>query len=319
MSLATLPSEQEIKQLRQDKYNACVVDRIDIHEELMLLRVCPDNGVTAFSPGQYSVMGLGYWEQRVPDCDEEQLEDKDIRRVAKRAYSFSCSMLDNDGQLRSPQEFPFLEFYVVLVRQGEEGPPGLTPRLFSLAAGDRLFVGPKATGHYSLDGIEEEDNIILAATGTGEAPHNAMVAQLLSQEHQGKIVSITCVRLRNDLGYLQTHRQLESEFSNYRYLPLTTREPENLALARPDYVGRRYLQDYFADGELEKDSGVAIEPQGTHIFLCGNPQMIGAPQKNEQGELHYPQSFGMLEFLERRGFQRDERHAPGNIHFEKYW
>ena len=38
--------------------------------------------------------------------------------MLKRAYSFSCSMLDEEGSLRSPEEFPYLEFYVVLVRQG---------------------------------------------------------------------------------------------------------------------------------------------------------------------------------------------------------
>jgi hypothetical protein len=27
----------------------------------------------------------------------------------------------------------------------------------------------------------------------------------------------------------------------------------------------------------------------------------------------------MVEVLERRGFQVDRPHEPGNIHFEKYW
>ena len=195
-------------------------------------------------------MGLGKWEPRLPGCEEEHLEDKELRRIVKRAYSFSCSVLDGGGRLRRPSEFPYFEFYVVLVRHGEEHPPGLTPRLFALRPGDRLFVGPKATGHYTLDSVRPDDNVVLVATGTGEAPHNVMVAQLLSTGHRGQIVTVTCVRQRRDLGYLEIHRQLERTHANYRYLTLTTREPENLDASHHEFVGKRYLQDYFESGRV---------------------------------------------------------------------
>ena len=41
-----------IRRLRQAKYNAQVAERIDIHDELTILRIRPDHGVTSFSPGQ---------------------------------------------------------------------------------------------------------------------------------------------------------------------------------------------------------------------------------------------------------------------------
>jgi ferredoxin--NADP+ reductase len=58
------------------------------------------------------------------------------------------------------------------------------------------------------------------------------------------------------------------------------------------------------------------------VFLCGNPKMIGVPVKNkETGVREYPQPLGVIEVLERRGFQADNAAAKlkGNIHFEEYW
>jgi ferredoxin--NADP+ reductase len=50
--------------------------------------------------------------------------------------------------------------------------------------------------------------------------------------------------------------------------------------------------------------------------------MIGVPQKNkETGVREYPQPLGVIEILERRGFQADNAtiKLKGNIHFEEYW
>ena len=99
MALALLLDAGEVSQLRQTHYNAQIVERTDVHDELAILRVRPDHGITEFAPGQYSVMGLGNWEPRLPGCEEEHLEEKELRRIVKRAYSFSCSILD---ERRSP-------------------------------------------------------------------------------------------------------------------------------------------------------------------------------------------------------------------------
>ena len=48
------------------------------------------------------------------------------------------------------------------------------------------------------------------ATGTGEAPHNAMVVELLRKGHMGPIVSAVTVRNLADLGYIDKNRELES-------------------------------------------------------------------------------------------------------------
>jgi ferredoxin/flavodoxin---NADP+ reductase len=319
MAMAALLAEDEIQQLRETNYNAEIIKIIAIHEDLRIVRVRPDGGTLNFEPGQYSVLGLGSWEPRVGGCDDEQLETSQLRKLLKRAYSFSCPLLNSAGQLLPPSKCDFLEFYIVLVRHGEQHPPGLTPRLFSLKEGDRLFVGPKATGHYTLDTIRPTDDLVFVATGTGEAPHNAMVAELVDQQHTGRLVMITCVRRKRDLGYVAQHRELERRFPNYKYQILTTREPENLHPQLPNYIGKRYLQDYFVSGLFEREIGWRLNPQQTHVFLCGNPAMIGAPLRQPDGQRSFPKPQGMMEILEQRGFKADERQDPGNIHYEKYW
>ncbi len=319
MSTATMLAPSEIRALRQATYNARVVKIIEVNDDLRILRVMPDHGAPEFSPGQYCVLGLGNWERRAPDCDEKHLDEAHLRKVLKRAYLFSCPMLDDDGQLLPPELSNFLEFYIVLVRHGADHPPGLTPRLFDLGVNDRLFVGPKATGHYTLERVTPTDNVVFVATGTGEAPHNTMVAHLLHVGHTGRLVSVTCVRRKRDLGYFNTHRELQRRYENYTYRTLNTREPENLDPSRPEYVGKRYLQEYFESSDFEHEMGLKLDPAVTHIYLCGNPAMIGAPVRGATRDERYPNPTGMVEILERRGFKADEPHDPGNVHYEKYW
>ena len=42
--------------------------------------------------------------------------------------------------------------------------------------------------------------MLFLATGTGEAPHNYMLWELLRRGHTGRILSACCVRYRRDLG-----------------------------------------------------------------------------------------------------------------------
>jgi ferredoxin--NADP+ reductase len=248
----------------------------------------------------------------------EELREGQYGALIKRAYSISCSLLDSAGKLARVRECPYLEFYVALVRKAEQ-PPALTPRLFKLRAGDRLWCGPRMHGNYTLQHVHGDETVIFVATGTGEAPHNAMIAELLCKGHRGRIISAVCVRWRKDLAYIRPHSILEQRFPRYRYLPLTTREPENIDPTLPNYVGKRYLQDYFASGDFERDAGIQLVPQRSHVFLCGSPDMIGIPRHTHDPAERYPQPRGMVEVLEQRGFQVDQPYEPGNIHFERYW
>jgi ferredoxin/flavodoxin---NADP+ reductase len=297
-----------ILSLRERWYNAAVVSRRLIHKRLLILQVVPDSGLWRFDAGQYTTLGLGNWEPRVDKTDHNWPVSDTTRRhpLVRRAYSISCAMLDDRGHLQACSQATTLEFYVALVTRSTDEPPMLTPRLFALQEGDRLFVGHKARGNYTLDGVLPGDNVIFVATGTGEAPHNAMIAELLSRGHRGQIVSIVCVRYDRDLGYLKVHRALEQQYANFRYFPLTTREPRNVDRSRPDFVGKHYVQDLFESEMFDRYFGREFTPERTQVYLCGNPAMIGSRQPGS-------------EVLRNRGFRLDEPLHRGNVHYEKYW
>ena len=61
-------------------------------------------------------------------------------------------------------------------------------------------------------------------------------------------------------------------YPNYTYLPLTTRENPGQS--------KVYIQDLIQSGELEERLGQKLDPDKTHVFLCGNPKMIGLAEKD---------------------------------------
>lgn len=306
--------------LRRVHYNATVVSLRFAHEDLLVLRVRPDDGPVRFTPGQYTTLGLGDWEPCVDGAPHLGDSARIAPALIRRAYSFSAALVDAGGRLVPPHADAANEFYVTLVHAASEARPLLTPRLFALAEGARLHVGPSAKGHYTAADVALDDTLIFVATGTGEAPHNAMIADRLAAGHRGPIAAVTCVRRRRDLAYLAAHEMLAAAFPNYRYLWLTTREPENVDPMSPGYVGKRYLQPFFAEGWFERQSGIALHPENTHVYVCGNPQMIGDPRRHRPADdLIFSAAPGMIQVLEGRGFTLDRPGVRGSIHVESYW
>ena len=306
---------EECAVLRQQYYNATVVLLKQVHEDLAIVRIRPDFPVPAHKAGQYSTLGLGQWEPRHPGCQEEIPKPEDERKLIRRAYSLSSSILDEQGHLLDLPRMDWLEFYIVLVRQADKNPPALTPRLFLLKEGDRVFLGEKIAGHFTLDPVQSGDAVVFLSTGTGEAPHNYMVWDLLRRGHQGRILAACCVRFRRDLAYLALQEELMRRYPQYIYLSLTTREA--------DTVNQKvYIQDLITSGQLEERLGQPLDPAHAHVYLCGNPKMIGVPTIDRaSGRTQYPQPPGVVEIFEKRQFRMDQPSVKlkGNIHFEEYW
>lgn len=307
---------EQIVDLRRQKYNATVIRLVKVHRDLLILRVRPDYQLHPHQPGQYTALGLGYWEPRFPGSAEENLPPADWTKLARRSYSISCSILDDEGRLLDRDNADWLEFYIVLVRESDKPvPPALTPRLFLLQEGDRLFMGEKISGRFTLDPVQPEDTVVFLSTGTGEAPHNYMLWELLRRGHSGRILAACCVRYRQDLAYFSIHSELMRRYPHYSYLPLTTREPETKE-------HKVYIQDLITSGQLEERLGQALDPRRTHVFLCGNPKMIGVPEKDRAtGARVFPTPPGVIEILEKRGFRMDlpSQKIKGNLHYEEFW
>ncbi len=297
-----------LDELRNEHYNAVITHFEPTHSDLWVLRVKPDHGGTSFVPGQYATLGLGSWEPRVDDAVDPNLDAR-WDRLVRRSYSISSRIFDDQGYLADEGALDELEFYIVLVPPTEANIPELTPRLAQKRPGDRIYLGPKVTGRYTLGAVEDPaSTVLLLSTGTGEAPHNAMAIELLRKGHFGPILSAVSVRQWADLGYLEAHRTLEARYPNYHYVPLPTREPD---------VPKRYIQDLLLSDELSRH-GVTLDPATTNVYLCGNPAMIGLPEEGDDGP-EFPDTLGVVQILTQRGFVLNRRGQPGNIHYEEYW
>jgi ferredoxin/flavodoxin---NADP+ reductase len=296
--------------LRAENYNATISHIRAHNDELWVMKVRPDEPLEGYVPGQYTTLALGYWEPRA-DAAEEEIDNAQRRKLARRSYSVSSSIVDRDtGELvaATPGD---VEFYVVKVPPGKEETPALTPRIFTKDVGDRIFMGRKFTGRYTLEGVGPDDKVVFLSTGTGEAPQNAMTAELLRRDHRGSILNLVCVRFRDDLAYVPEHEIVEQKWGNYRYEVLTTREPENLE-------NKVYIQDLIRTGRIEELLGGGLDPTDTHVFLCGNPAMIGLPKWEGENPI-FPEPEGVCELLHERGFTIDHLKTKGNVHYEEYW
>lgn len=295
-----------VDELRAEHYNATITEFEPTHSDLWVLRVRPDQGDTTHLPGQYSSLGLGYWEDRIDQAVDPGIDDK-WEKLIRRSYSISSRMFDEHGYLTDVGDDGELEFYIVLVHPSEDNVPALTPRLALKRPGDRIYLGPKVAGRYTLSAVNDpEAAIVFLSTGTGEAPHNGMVVELLRKGHVGPIVSAVSVRQWIDLGYTEKHRLLEKRYPNYHYAPMPTREAD---------VPKRYIQDAISGNLFADQFGVELDPETSHVFLCGNPAMIGLPEDDGS----FPETVGVVQLLTERGFTIDQRKSPGNIHYEEYW
>ena len=264
-------------------YNATVIGREEIHPELIVLRVRPDDKLFDFKPGQFAVLGLPGTAPRVPDAEPEN-PVAEPEKLIRRAYSIASASVERR----------YVEFYLTLITSGQ-----LTPRLFALKHGSRVFLGPKASGVFTLDKTPPGKTAVLIATGTGLAPYVSMLRTILMHETERKFVVLHGARYSWDLGYRGELETLARLRPNFTYIPSITRpDQDQHFLGR---IGR--IQAILEQGALEKDAGVKLDPDHADIFLCGNPEMIKV----------------VTAMLESKGFKLSKGKNPGNIHIEEYW
>jgi ferredoxin--NADP+ reductase len=265
------------------QYNATVIGREAINPQLLILRVRPDGGDYSFRPGQFAVLGLLGSESRVPEAAPEEAAP-DPQKMIRRAYSIASSNVER----------AYVEFYLTLVTTGE-----LSPRLFELRHGSRLFLGPKASGLFTLDRVAPDKAVVLVATGTGLAPYISMLRTMLIAETMRKFVVLHGARCSWDLGYRAELESLARIRPNFTYIPSITRPEQD-----PHFRGQTgRIQKLLEQGVVEKVAGVRLEPAETDVFLCGHPEMIDY----------------VATVLQTRGFTKDQGKKFGTMHVEEYW
>ncbi|QDU80982.1 Ferredoxin--NADP reductase [Polystyrenella longa] len=265
--------------------NAILAQRIELSPGLAVIRVVPDGWeLDEFTPGQFCVLGLPGDAPRYPGCEEEA-EPVDPAKMIKRAYSIASSPLANG----------YLEIYIVMVPTG-----ALTPRLFELKVGDKLWLGPKITGHFTLDHVPDDKHVLMMGTGTGLAPYLSMYRTKLHEDSSRHFGILHGARHSWELGYYNELTSVARISDRFAYLPSITR-PQLEPVPWKGESG--YIQDIWARRPFDEFLPEPASPDNTHIFLCGNPSMI----------------ITMQSVLEQEGFTEHTPKEPGQIHIEKYW
>lgn len=267
------------------EYNAIISEPVFVTSETMILRVVPDGWeLPDYEPGQFVVLGLPGNAPRIPLSDPEP-EPAEGEKFIVRAYSIASSSKRKE----------YLEFYISLVRSGS-----LTPRIFALKRGDRIHLGTKMTGMFTLDSIPQETNLALIATGTGVAPYMSMIRSGFPPGTARKFAVIHGARHSWDLGYRSELTTLSNMVENFHYLPVISRPGEEII---PWSGETGHVQELWQRGLIGKAWEASPTPEDTHVFLCGNPAMITS----------------ILEILASDGYIEQTRKQPGQVHLERYW
>ncbi len=266
-----------------EELNAVVQQVLQVSPIMKVFRIAPIGWeLPDFKPGQFVGIGLPPSSSRCPEATEEP-EVPNPDKLIKRAYSIASSNNTRD----------YVEFYITLVHSG-----ALTPRLFDLQIGDKIWVGSKFVGMFTLDQIDENQNIVLIGTGTGVAPYMSML-RTDALKRKGNIVVIHGASNSWDLGYSSELNLLANIAPHFEYIPTITM-PEK---EHTNWNGRtEFIQTIWEDGSIEKLWGFKPTAKDTHVFLCGNPRMVQ----------------GMVDCLELEGFVEHSRKQEGQIHIEKF-
>ena len=206
-------------------YNA-FVDIIYSSQNARVIRVYPDSYKMKYKSGQYGSLGL----------ESDNIPNK----ILKRAFCISSAIINvSDKKLINHDNTDYYEFYFNKVPKSNK--EQLTPKLFNLRNGDRIFCGEKIVGYYTTNNLKEDMNVILFGTTTGESPNNSIVADLLLEGRLSNICNITIGPPNWASLYLREHEILMDKFDNYLFRTINTVKFSDLdimiesALSNEDY------------------------------------------------------------------------------------
>lgn len=185
-----------------------------------------------------------------------------------------------------------LEFYLKEVPGG-----ALTPQLTRLEAGASVWVERKPQGFFTLAYVPPCRELWLVATGTGLGPFLAMLRGADVWQRFERVSVVHGARSATHLSYAEELAALGAKHAGrLSYTQLVSQGPPGTALP-----GR--VTTAFADGSLEARADLKLDPDRSHLLLCGNPDMI----------------LEVTAVLALRGLRKHRVRTPGHITSEKYW
>lgn len=137
-----------------------------------------------------------------------------------------------------------------------------------------------------------------AGNRTAIGPYLSILQEGRDLERFKNLVLVHAARFARDLSYLPLMQQLEQRYNGkLRIQTVVSREESPGSL-----TGR--IPALIENGSLEAAVGLKIDPEDSHVMLCGNPQMVRDTQQ-------------MLK--EQRGMRKHLRRKPGHMTSEQYW
>ncbi|MHA1550079.1 MAG: ferredoxin--NADP reductase [Alphaproteobacteria bacterium] len=225
--------------------NATITKIIQMNEKLREFTIKLDEGDSSFIAGQFAVLGL---------------KDSDGNFI-RRAYSIVSAPQDGDRK-----------FYIVLkytkdIYDPAMKPKALTPLLFNAKEGDRIFLSPRAVGHFTIDLVKKSKQILFISTGTGLAPFRGLLRSHKDFLKTHKIALVHGVRNSLDLGYKDELETLAKKYpNNFIYIPTVSKDTS--------WTGEtKRTGDVLKSGIIQKAFGSNFSVETSAMF-CGNPRMI---------------------------------------------
>ena len=201
-----------------------------------------------------------------------------------RAYSVVSSPFDET-----------LEFFSIVVPEG-----AFTSNLQHLKVDDDIYLEKIPYGFLTLARYQLplQKDLWLLGTGTGLAPFISMLQDFETWWKYESITLVYSVRTASELAYATRIKEIAETFgeghTGFKFVPIITRDPHVPLHDR--------LPVLIENGELEKAVGLSLNPETSHVMLCGNPQMVEDTK----------------EALKARGLTMNRR-GEGNIAVENYW
>lgn len=190
---------------------------------------------------------------------------------------------------------PEQEFAEVFYNIVPDGP--MSNGLAALKMGDSIEISQPAAGFFVLDELPQINNLWMFATGTGLGPYLSILQGSEAWQRFDNLVLVHAVSYANNLAYQPLIEGFsQNQSAQFKYIPVVSREEHAGALK-----GR--IPALMTDGQLESAAGLKIEPETTHIMLCGNQNMIADARLA----------------LAEKGLKKHLRRKPGHITTEQYF
>jgi ferredoxin--NADP+ reductase len=197
--------------------------------------LAPDGGTAAHAPGQYFALGLAIDGQPV------------LRPYSAASEAGSAT----------------LQFVIRLVPDG-----ALTPALWRLGIGDRLWIGPPKGLFRLVD--DDPRTHLLIGTGTGIAPLVAMARALRRRTAPPATVVVHGASRVDELAFRGDLEHWASAAPWLQYAPSVSRPDEPV---NDGWRGRTGRLDAAIPALL---ADLDVEPRTAVAYVCGNPAMIEA-------------------------------------------